>query len=807
LALLFFAFGALDTIFSWADMSLSSALFNKHWQEQYGLRPKKVAFWSLFWIAIGIVVQNSSWGDYLDDKIASPMQFRLREVLDLSPKQSPKLKIFAVDDQTFAYLGQPMPDLVLWSDILDGMGENKPKAIFIDAMFSAQGFYSDDIIQHQYSRLKSQMTDHNLEVVVGSFLSTKPVANKFPLPVDKPWYGIDYYNRKTGTPVKDVSMPSWLKGQRFAYGPAESFAQVFSKVGHFLLLEDNKIFPFLRIDDSHVIPHMTLFSADRVAFDRDNLRINDRFVALNRDGSMHVNFRKPDSWKIQSLLPTIKDVKQGYIPSGINEGDIVLILPLFYTGNTDFRPSPFGLMPGGLYLAAMINSVLNGEWLQPVLSSEVTLALIVTCSCVSLFLLPGWFFWVATAGLGIGISLVSIASFAYFGLVVPFVIPVAIGWLASTHLFTMRLLTNERKVLTLRAALDGTVDSNQLTGLLQNPDHVNFEPRERVVTLMFVDVVGFSLIAENLLPRIAFESLKKILGEMSDIIHSHNGVVDKSLGDGLLCYFGYRFDREQNQSNHAEEAVRCAIAIQEANIRNCLEAKRTGAPIFPLRIGLNTASCYLGNLGTETRIEFTVVGNGVNFAKRLEGACSMNSVLMSEFTYDLVKTVGLSEKAISRKLVRIKHHRELVDSFEYDPLYDQLDIRREIDEAFRDAANLQRLSERIQVRNRDAIKVSTNYGEAFVANFSGTGISLILATAVPKGVKLDCDFQLASPIHHNQLISINCHKVAAEVRWSYQSANGFVHGLSFCDLDDEQAEKMLLILTEIASDRPMEEAA
>ncbi|MCX6118739.1 MAG: CHASE2 domain-containing protein, partial [Proteobacteria bacterium] len=764
-----------------------------------GLSSRVIVLTCLIWIFVGISGGMTQVGDYLESKIASPINFGIRSKFGMNPKQHSRLKILALDDKAFAYLGAPMPDLKLWGDLLDGIAESKPKLIVIDAMFSNRPSETEQQLKYYFSRLESL----GVPIALGSFVNSNSLQFKDPLDMSESWYSIKTYLPDASVFTEGRGVESHIPAFRIreplvAYGPAKELKPWFNRVGHFQLLQDHKIEPFLRISVDKVLPHITMFAADKVHFENGNLRIDNKRVALDRGGAIEVNFVPTDSWKIKSLVETIRDVRDGYAPAGINQNDIVLILPLYFTGNTDFRPSPFGLMPGGLYLAAMLNSVLSGDWLQPILASEIFTVILIALAGLLIIFLSTAQYWTFIGFTLLATFVLSQILFSVAGLVFPWFHPLLFFTCCSVHLFALKMRANERKVMTLRAALDGAVDPTQLEGILKKPENVNLEPRERVVTLMFIDVVGFSLVAENLLPRIAFDCLKKVLGDMSEIVHKYGGVVDKSLGDGLLCYFGYRFDSDLAVSDHAEHAVRCAIEIQEYNIKQTEEYQRTGQPLFPLRIGINTSSCFLGDLGSDSRIEFTVVGNGVNFAKRLEGACTMNSILVGATTWELVKGIDINQEGVSKKLIRIKHHRELVDAFEYDPLFDRPLLRQEIRDNFRKSANLQRLSERIQIRDQGAIKVSTDNGDATVVNFSGTGISLMMRMPVPKGtcvkISLDSqDGQLAK-----RLLAAEISDLDAEVRWNYQAPAGFIHGLAFLSVEEEKAEEFISIMCDFA---------
>jgi class 3 adenylate cyclase len=169
----------------------------------------------------------------------------------------------------------------------------------------------------------------------------------------------------------------------------------------------------------------------------------------------------------------------------------------------------------------------------------------------------------------------------------------------------------------------------------------------------------------------AFEHLKNVMKFITGLIHAHGGVVDRTLGDGLLCYFGHTFNEQASESNsgHADRAVQCCLQIQRQNIKQLVQGREIEM-VFPIRIGINTASCYIGNMGSSDRIDFTIVGNGVNFAKRLESCCTMNHILISESTYRYLHELRLPKEAVTKRSIRIKHHDQDIHTFEINPVSD-----------------------------------------------------------------------------------------------------------------------------------------
>jgi len=176
----------------------------------------------------------------------------------------------------------------------------------------------------------------------------------------------------------------------------------------------------------------------------------------------------------------------------------------------------------------------------------------------------------------------------------------------------------------------------------------------------------------------------------------------------------------------------------------------------------------------------------------------MNSVMIGATSWELIKGIDIDNRGVIKRLVRIKHHRELVDAFEYDPLFDRPSLRQQIRETFRKSANLQRLSERIQLRDQSSIVVTTDNGEASVVNFSGTGISLSMRMPVPKGTCVKIQLDSPDGKLKTRLDAIDVKFIEAEVRWNYQSPSGFVHGLAFVNMEESVAEEFVNVLCDFA---------
>ena len=155
---------------------------------------------------------------------------------------------------------------------------------------------------------------------------------------------------------------------------------------------------------------------------------------------------------------------------------------------------------------------------------------------------------------------------------------------------------------------------------------------ERELTIMFTDLRNFTGISETLPPAKLLEILNNYLTRMTAIIDRHGGVVDKYIGDAIMALFGAPLPCD----DHAARAVRCAIEMQEALAEFNVHARQNGWPELEMGIGINTALVVVGNMGSEDRLNYTAIGDGVNLAARLESV-----------TKDLGAPIVVSERVVA----------------------------------------------------------------------------------------------------------------------------------------------------------------
>ena len=165
---------------------------------------------------------------------------------------------------------------------------------------------------------------------------------------------------------------------------------------------------------------------------------------------------------------------------------------------------------------------------------------------------------------------------------------------------------------------------------------VSIQTQRKPLTVFFSDLQGFTELTERLEPEILTELLTHYLTEMSKIAIHWGGTIDKFIGDAILVFFG-----DPVTKGNREDAVACVSMAVEMleRLESLREFWRERGVARPLnvRIGIHTGVCTVGNFGSEDRLDYTVIGNGVNLASRLESNSDPNKILISEDTFLLVK--------------------------------------------------------------------------------------------------------------------------------------------------------------------------
>jgi len=195
------------------------------------------------------------------------------------------------------------------------------------------------------------------------------------------------------------------------------------------------------------------------------------------------------------------------------------------------------------------------------------------------------------------------------------------------------LFETQQKRKELRDTLQRYVSFNVVEQLISNPDELRLGGSRRKVSVLFSDIQGFTSLLAVKEPEEIIQQLNEYLTEMTNLIFSFGGMVDKFVGDAIIGIFGALGEQPDDTAN----AVRCAIAMQKKLCELQAAWRAHQAPVFASRIAVNTGEVIMGNVGSPQRMDFTAIGEPVNVASRLQAVANAGSVVICAGCYEEVK--------------------------------------------------------------------------------------------------------------------------------------------------------------------------
>jgi adenylate cyclase len=204
---------------------------------------------------------------------------------------------------------------------------------------------------------------------------------------------------------------------------------------------------------------------------------------------------------------------------------------------------------------------------------------------------------------------------------------------SSTTVF--RLLTEEREKRKIRNTFSLYLSPVVVDQLVKHPGALKLGGERRILTVLFSDIRGFTTLSEGMPVEDLVTLLNRYMDAMTEIILDHEGLLDKYIGDAILAVYGAPIP----QNDHAMRACLTALDMMERLRQLHQEWEKEQLPCFDIGIGINTGPVAIGNMGSEKRFTYTVIGDGVNLTARLEGLNKKygTHILISESTYLEVK--------------------------------------------------------------------------------------------------------------------------------------------------------------------------
>ena len=361
---------------------------------------------------------------------------------------------------------------------------------------------------------------------------------------------------------------------------------------------------------------------------------------------------------------SLSDIIEHKISPSKLKDRLVLIGPTA-VGIGDSAVTPFQQMNffGVEVHASFITNILQGRFIRRGIRENV-----IDILFLLLFSLPaGMVLSVAAPRRATAFTLVLLGAFlllacylfAHWRMWIVIVLPSATLAVNYLVIISYRFFFEERQKRKVRAAFTQYVSPGVIAQVLQRPELLRLGGEEKELTAMFCDIRGFTTLSEGLSPTALVELLNEYLSAMTDVIFETWGTLDKYIGDAIMAFWGAPYP----QTDHAVRA--CRAAFEMLGVLNKLQAKweAQGRPRIDIGVGINTGLMVVGNMGSAKRFNFTIMGDDVNLASRLEGTNKQfgTRVIISEATY-----LEVHEHFIARELdlIRVKGKTKPVKIFE-----------------------------------------------------------------------------------------------------------------------------------------------
>lgn len=215
------------------------------------------------------------------------------------------------------------------------------------------------------------------------------------------------------------------------------------------------------------------------------------------------------------------------------------------------------------------------------------------------------------------ISFIAINFMLFTGdIVINFFLPILTMFLVFAANYVMQYLESQKEAKMIKGAFAHYVPAKVVESLIDNPNLLQLGGEEREMSVLFSDVAGFTTISENLTPHELVNLLNEYLTAMTDLVLMNDGIIDKYEGDAIMAEWGAPIPFH----DHAYKSVHTAILMQRKLKELRPMWKERGLPDVTARVGINTGKMVVGNMGSRDVFDYTVMGDAVNLASRLEGA-------------------------------------------------------------------------------------------------------------------------------------------------------------------------------------------
>ena len=550
-----------------------------------------------------------------------------------------RIIVIAIDDDSIKHLGAwPFPRN-LYAQALDRMKELAVKTVVFDVLFP-----DPNILHPDGDDLLGQATARSGNVVHLATIETQ-ITKDGRIGMVRP-------------PIPQLVKTS----QYLAYPNVNNVVDPDGHIRRAMVFDDSQFY-----DEEYTVPYPSLDVAAAASFTGKPLKY---FVDKHRRTRWYaiINSRAPQQWVYHPGWPKSVDEPESYIQSvyryisimdllqdrlsneerRLLRGSLALIASTSI-GLYDHYPSPFMSTFAGVEIHAnSIDNILNDDYVKqmtPLVALFFTLLFIwVPVSLRKLSAMRG-----ASVVCGV-LALWTLGNYALYKMLwhLDFVAP-AVSLAGSFMVLSVhRVLTEQQEKRWIRNTFGQYLSPKVVDAVVSDPSKLKLGGDRRDMSVFFLDIAHFTTISEKMDPEELTRFLNKYFSALTDIIMKYDGVVDKYIGDCIMAFWNAPVDQPRHRALICQAAVECQEVMESLNA----EAKRNGATVTPdIRIGINSGAMVVGNMGSNMRFSYTVIGDEVNLGSRLEGANKFfgTRIMASESTLS-----GAEDSVEYRELGRVR---------------------------------------------------------------------------------------------------------------------------------------------------------
>lgn len=356
------------------------------------------------------------------------------------------------------------------------------------------------------------------------------------------------------------------------------------------------------------------------------------------------------------------DVLRGEIDVDTLLKDKVVFVGATAAGLFDLKAIPFVSKYAGVFVHAnILDNLIAKNWIREI-GTEWTTLYILLIGFLFGYLLPRYTPWgqmgLFTLLVGGGVAF-SCWLFSEHSLVLHIVPPMLTGIGCWGGVIFYRLVIEEKEKRKIKGSFKQYLSPKIIEIITKDPDKLALGGEEREVTIFFLDIAGFTTMSEALAPTQLVEVMNQCLTQFSNVILKNDGLINKYIGDCIMAFWNAPADQPKHATLACQAALECLSSLPDLN----KSFKEKGLPSIDCRVGVNTGTVVVGNMGSNEKFDYTVMGDPVNLASRLEGANKQyhSHVMVSEYTFEQAK--GEIE-ARDLDLIRVKGKSQPIKVFE-----------------------------------------------------------------------------------------------------------------------------------------------